>query len=136
MSNDTSLNTNLFYLIIVLTGVLGGVADILIYMWAKTGGLFLLIVSSLAWMVSLFLFGYLLKFDQKTLTFLFLVSTILHVVLVLAYDFIFLGSNFSKSEWIGIILSIIGICLLEYGKSHPEDQLPKINKSVNAISKT
>ena len=110
------MNHIFLYLIIILIGATGGLGDIWIYIWAKTGKPFWLIVSCFVWVASLLIFGYLLKQNQRSLTNLFLLSTVMHVILVAAWDFIFAGNHFSKMEWIGVVFSVLAILFLELGK--------------------
>ena len=120
MASDNSINVWFFYLILVGIGITGGAGDIWIYFWAKSEKTFWFFAACTVWLVSLILFGFLLKSDNRTLTCLFIISTILHVILVLVCDLIFFNARFGKIEWLGVLFAFIGIFLMEFGKGSAE----------------
>ena len=118
------LNSWLTYGLLLAIGISGGLGDIWIYKWSKSGDFRWLLISCVVWLLSLMLFAILLKWDNRSFSAAFILSSISHVILVLVCDLIYFGGRLSRLEWAGIGLSFIAICLLELGREAPAIEVP------------
>lgn len=118
------LNPWLTYGLLLAIGISGGLGDIWIYKWSKSGDFRWLLIASIVWLMSLMLFAILLKWDNRSFSAAFILSSISHVVLVLICDLIYFGGRLSRLEWAGIGLSVIAIGLLELGRVAPVIEVP------------
>lgn len=105
------------WILLVAIGVLGGVGDVWIYRWARSDRPVWLGVSCLAHGASVVLFGLLLKWDGRAFGSAFLLTSVVHVVLVVAADLLALGGRPNAVEWVGMVLAAIAILMLETGRA-------------------
>lgn len=107
----------LLYSVILIIGMVGGLGDLLIYQWAKQGGA-KWIVSGLAfWFVGLTLFGVVLRCGNS-LGFTFVLSAVVHIILVLGWDLLVEKTQISRLEMLGLLVAVLGILLMEVGHAH------------------
>lgn len=106
-----------WYFFLILVGALGGAGDILIDRWAKTSRGSLLALSLSSWLICVLLFGWLLKHSGRGLGVTFALSAVVHIVLVLGWDFWFAGSRLNRIEWIGVTFAVIAVLMMEVGHS-------------------
>jgi len=104
------------YSLLILVGFTGAIADIWVYEWSRTDRSLWMLLGCVAWVISLVLFGVLLKADGAKFSSVFMLASIFHVVLVLICDLVWYGTRFNKLESIGLILAIVAVLLLELGK--------------------
>ncbi len=116
---DEHLNQWLTYGLLLVIGISGGLGDIWIYKWAKSGEFGWFLIASVVWLLSLILFAFLLKWDNRSFSAAFILSSISHVVLVLVCDLMYFGGRLSRLEWAGIGMAVVAICLLELGRADP-----------------
>jgi drug/metabolite transporter (DMT)-like permease len=120
-----SANPWLVYGLLVAIGGTGGLGDIWIFNWAKSGNLWWLVLASLVWLSSLILFGLLLKWDSRTFSAAFMLATVFHALLVVVCDLIYFGGRLTRMEWAGIGFAVIAVILLELGhENHNESSAP------------
>ncbi len=111
------------YTLLFAIGVTGGLGDIWIFQWTRTPRWQWLFAASAVWMLSLFLFAALLMRGNRTFGAAFILSTVLHIVLVVLCDCAWFGTRPSRTEWFGMLLALFSIVLLEIGhqtESHLE----------------
>lgn len=118
-------NPWLVYGLLVAIGVTGGLGDIWIFNWARSGKTWWLVVACVVWLASLILFGVLLKWDSRTFSAAFMLSSVFHVVLVVVCDLIYYGGRLSRMECAGMGFAAIAVVLLELGRDHPPDDPPR-----------
>lgn len=106
-------------------GVLGGIGDVWVYRWAKSDRTPWLAASCLAHAASVVLFGLLLKWDGRAFGTAFMLSSVVHVVLVVAADVLYLGGRPTSAEWAGMALAAVALVLLEAGRAEePRGPVP------------
>lgn len=112
----SSLSTSLIdYTLLFAIGVTGGLGDIWIFQWTRTPRWQWLFAASAVWLLSLFLFAALLMRGNRTFGAAFMLSTVLHIVLVVLCDCAWFGTRPSRTEWFGMVLAFFSIVLLEIG---------------------
>lgn len=117
-------NPWLTYGLLVAIGLSGGLGDIWIFNWARSSETWWLLVACFAWVVSLIMFGLLLKWDNRTFCAAFMLSTVFHVVLVVGVDLVYFGGRLSQLEWVGMGMATVAIVLFELGREHLPDAPP------------
>ena len=120
MTSDT-LNPWLLYGLLIAIGISGGLGDIWIYKWSRTGSAWWFAIACGVWLISLLLFAFLLKLDDRSFSASFILSSISHVVLVIVCDLAYFGGRLSRLEWAGITLAVVSIVLLEMGRDRSAD---------------
>ena len=105
----------LWYVMLILVGVSGGAGDILLDSWAKSSRGIFLAVSLLSWLGCILLFAYLLKYGSRGLGVTFAMSAVIHIVLVMGWDFWFSGTRLNRMELIGVMLAVIAVITIEVG---------------------
>ncbi|MFM7316790.1 MAG: hypothetical protein ACKO5E_07560 [bacterium] len=111
-----SLSPWVAYSLLVASGLTGGLGDIWIYNWAKSGKPHWLFLAGFVWLASLFLFGLLLKWDSRTFSAAFMLCTVMHVVLVIICDILYFGGRLNRLEWAGMVVAAIAVVMLEIGR--------------------
>ena len=109
------------YLLLLLIGITGGLGDIWIYLWARSDRPVWLLLASVVWLISLVLFGLFLRFDSRGLGTAFMLSSVLHIGLVIAFDQLFTSARMNRLEWAGLFLAVLAVLLLELGHGQHED---------------
>lgn len=102
--------------LLVAIGVLGGLGDIVVYQWARGDRVAWLVASCGLHVASVVLFGLLLRWDTRAFCAAFMLSSVVHVVLVVAGDVLVYGRRLSPREWAGMGLAAAAIVLLELGR--------------------
>jgi multidrug transporter EmrE-like cation transporter len=114
------LNPWIAYAILLAIGITGGLGDVWIFKWAKSGQTVWLVAACVVWLASLLLFGLLLKLDTRTFSAAFMLSTVFHVVLVIVCDLVFFGGRLTPTEWVGMALAAAAVVVLELGRPEAE----------------
>jgi hypothetical protein len=96
-------------------GVTGAFGDIWIYEWSKTGKPSRLLLAGAVWLLSLLLFGFYLKWDIRPFGTAFMLSTVLHILMVAAWDVVYYRSAFTPLEWTGMAFGLLAVVFLEIG---------------------
>lgn len=107
----------LWYLLLLLVGLSGGAGDILLYQWAKSSRAGWLVAALASWLVSVLLFGLLLKYGGRGLSVSFAMAAVLHIAMVLTWDFWFVGSRLNRLELAGLALAVVAVVVIEIGHS-------------------
>ena len=115
----------LTYGLLFAIGISGGLGDIWIYKWSRSGGMGWFLIACGVWLVSLILFAFLLKWDDRSFSASFILSSISHVVLVMICDLAYFGGRLSRLEWAGIGLAVVSIGLIELGRDRSPDPMPE-----------
>jgi len=113
---NNSLSPLIAYVLLVASGITGGLGDIWIYNWAKSGKTYWLILAGIVWVASLYLFGLLLKWDTRTFSAAFMLCTVMHVVLVIFCDLLYFGGRLNRLECAGMVVAAIAVIMLEMGR--------------------
>lgn len=71
---------------------------------------------------SVLLFGLLLKWDSHPFSSAFMLSSVVHVLVVAGADIFCFGGRPSRVEWAGFILAAFALVLIEMGRSQPMGQ--------------
>lgn len=103
-----------FYVLAISAGLIGGVGDALLNQWVKTGGkLWWLGGGYTCWLLALTLFVLMLKRGLLAhCVILFLLSNCVFVLIVSSLVF---HEAISIQKWVGIILAIVAIVMMELG---------------------
>lgn len=113
------MNTWWTWTALIAIGGLGGAGDIWVYEWARSGRTPWLAASCLAHGASVILFGLLLRWDGRAFCAAFMLSSVVHVALVVSADALFLGGRLTAAQWVGMALAAAAIVLLE--ASRPDE---------------
>lgn len=122
---NNALSSWVAYTLLIASGITGGLGDIWIYNWAKTGKLYWLLLAGTVWLASLFLFGLLLKWDSRTFSAAFMLCTVMHVVLVIVCDILYFGGRLNRLEWAGMVVAAIAVFMLEIGREIATEEQDK-----------
>lgn len=104
-----------YYALLVLAGLAGGAGDILLARWAKTPRPFWIITGFISWFVCLSLFAALMRYGGRSLGVTFTLSAVTQCVVVLGWDLCTNDLRTSARLWVGIVLAIAGLMLMEWG---------------------
>lgn len=110
----------MIYALLFLSGLSGAIGDIGLYKWAKNDSVGWLVVAVVSWSLSLGAFGLLLRIEQRSLTVLFVLSAAVHILTVVACDRISVTSSLSRTEWLGVLLGIAAILVIQLGQQPDE----------------
>lgn len=104
----------IFYVLAATAGTIGALGDGFLNIWAKKGGgSWLVVVGLLCWNLALLVFLRLLKTDLLAqAVVVFLVANSLVVLLLSHFYF---EEAISLQKWLGIILAITAIVIMELG---------------------
>lgn len=100
--------------LVTLVGITGGVSDIWIARWAESGQSRWLLSASAICVFSLWLFGWLIKTDSRSLSHLLMLATLTHVLQVVVYEIAIRGHRPSRLEFAGLLLGLVALMLLEW----------------------
>ena len=115
MSKNISLHCLLYGMLFAI-GVTGALGDIWIYEWSKTGKPSRLLLASAVWLLSLLLFGFYLKWDIRPFGAAFMLSAVLHILMVAAWDVVYYRSALTPLEWTGMAFGLLAVVFLEIGR--------------------
>jgi len=104
-----------YYLLLILSGLTGAAGDICLYRWAKSQVNSWMLAGLGSWLVCLVLFALLLRFSSRTLGVSFVLAAAIHTVAVLSWDWIGSESRLSTLTWMGIVVTAVGVLLIEIG---------------------
>lgn len=102
------------YLLFFAVGLTAAAGDLLVFRWSKTNESWALVASLVVWCVSLVLFGLLLR-DGRGLGVTFVWAVVMHTAIILGWDLLVTKAEWSRLEWAGILLAVVGIVLIEMG---------------------
>lgn len=115
----------LAYALLLGIGVTGALGDIWIYAWARNGRGAWFLAACGVWVLSLILFGAILKWDTRGFSSVFMLSTLFHIGAVIVADVVHYGSRVGRQEWLGLALGTVAVVLLELGRdAEPLDSAP------------
>lgn len=112
------------YGLLLAAGVTGGLGDLWIYHWATSGKAWWLMTSCVVWLASLLCFGLILRWDTRAFGAAFMLTSVFHIVLVVACDRLYYGGRVSTLEWVGMGFALVAVVLLELGKNSPTPAEP------------
>lgn len=104
------------YGLLILIGLTSGAGDVLLYKWAKARGPIWLLVAYGVWIISITLYGLLFRLEHFSFGAAVLLATVIHLVVSLLWGFIFTQSRLSSMEIAGMLLALIAVILLEFGR--------------------
>jgi hypothetical protein len=104
-----------FYIVLAVVGLAGAAGDISLYRWAKSSRLGWLAFGMASWIVSLLLFALLLRHGERSLGATFVLAAVIHVGVVLGWEWFRGESNTSTLLWVGLVMAAVGIVLIELG---------------------
>lgn len=126
MPGSNELSLGWVYTLLAAIGILGGVGDVWVYKWAKTNRTFWVVAACIVHVASVVLFGLLLKWDSRAFCAAFMLTSVVHVVIVIAADVLFFGGELTPTEWAGMALAFVSVVLLEVGrKEGPPNEKPE-----------
>ena len=111
---DTRLR---LWCLVLFISVTGACADLSMARWARTGGNVWFWVSSVLWLVSVWLLGWLLKTDSRSLSRVLLLITVAHLLSVFSWELVVHRLRPTLKESLGMVLAIVGVVLLEWPES-------------------
>jgi len=100
--------------LVTLVGITGGVSDIWIARWAESGDRRWLLAAFGICVLSLWLFGWLIKTDSRSLSHLLMLATLTHVLQVVVYEVAVRGHRPSPRELTGLLLGLLALMFLEW----------------------
>jgi drug/metabolite transporter superfamily protein YnfA len=106
----------LFYAALLVCGGAGAAGDIWLYRWATSYQARWLAAGLFSWLVSLIVFGLLLRHAERSLGVTFVLAAVVHIVAVLGWEWRNAHSHLSWLESTGIVLAIVGVVLIEFGQ--------------------
>lgn len=98
----------------------GAAGDLLLYRWATARHNGWLAGALSSWIVSLILFGLLLRWSGRTLGVTFVLAAVVHTAIILSWDAIKSGRRLSLLEWAGLALAMAGVLFIEWGQLSSE----------------
>ena len=104
------------YVLLVVIGVFGGLADVWVYKWAKADRAIWLAAACGAHAAGMLLFGLLLRWDTRAFCTVFMLSSVVHVVIVVGADALFFNGRLTLTEWAGMALAAVAVIVLEVGR--------------------
>jgi hypothetical protein len=104
-----------FLAAVVISALGGAFGDIWLYRWAR-GYRFLDLVFGMAlWLLGLAIFAALLRWGGRGLGVTFVFAAVVHIAVVLAYDYLRVGTRWTSAELVGIVLAVIGLVIVDLG---------------------
>lgn len=114
------MNLWLAYLLLIAIGLIGGLGDIFTYQWAKSHNNLWFVAACAIWFVDILLFGLLLRYAPISLTVAYTMTLVFHTLIVVACDLIYYGARLNRMEWVGIIMAILSVVVLELARDKEE----------------
>jgi drug/metabolite transporter (DMT)-like permease len=112
----SELNTASVYALLVAIGILGGLGDAWVYNWARSHRAWWMVAACAVHVASVVLFGLLLRWDSRAFSSAFMLSSVVHVLVVVAADVALFGGRPNRIEWLGLLMATVGVVLLEVGR--------------------
>jgi len=112
----------LIYGLLAAIGLTGALGDLWIYKWAVSDKTVWLVWASVVWLASLILFGVMLRLDSRSFSAAFMLVSLFHAVVVVACDLAFYGGRLNRVEWLGLLLAMVSVLVLEFGKEEAGHQ--------------
>ncbi len=107
------------WFLIVGTGLVGAIADVLVSYWSQTHKFQWWLTSGIVYLVFMTGLGLIVRQgidNGYTLTVALVLVVLVNVALVAAWD-IYIGTSFSVLQWVGITLAVGAVVCLELGRS-------------------
>lgn len=108
------------YALLIGSAVLSGFGDILIFHWAKGESSWGLLAGIAMWVVSLVLMGYLFRFSVHPFSVVVILLIVVHLLIDVTWDVAAIRSRLSVWQWLGVVLAVGAVILLQTGKGHAE----------------
>lgn len=118
MSLPSPVSPLYVYGLLVIVGFIGALGDATINEWARTSRLWWWLVSIPIWIAAATLFGYVLHWQYFNFSLAVVVALLVHSGAVLLFDRTILGARFSALQWVGVVLALLALVLLELGRSN------------------
>lgn len=103
----------MYVLSVLLIGLLGAIGDIGLYRWSQTGASKQFVIGMASWLSCLLLFAGVFKITPRPLSLVFVTVAVIHVAVVLGWDFFIEGTRLSSRETLGLILAVAGLMMME-----------------------
>lgn len=110
------------YGLLVAIGLTGALGDLWIYKWAVSDKAIWLVCASVVWLASLILFGVMIRLDSRSFSAAFMLVSLFHAVVVVVCDLSFFGGRLNRVEWLGLLLALVSVLVLEFGKEESGHQ--------------
>lgn len=121
----SELSTFGVYSLLLIIGMLGGLGDAWTYSWATSHRAWWMVAACGVQIASVIVFGLLLRWDSRAFSSAFMLSSVVHVVVVMVADILCFGGRPTPTEWAGLILATVAVVLLEVGRdSRPHSDQP------------
>jgi multidrug transporter EmrE-like cation transporter len=99
-----------------LLGLLGAISDATLNQWAQTNRHLWLAASYGLWLAVATLFGFLLKQDRLDFAPLVVLFLVANSAFAVVLDRIWFDGTVSSRQWIGLVLALGAVVLLEFGR--------------------
>jgi hypothetical protein len=129
------------YGLLIVVGLVGGLGDILLLKWARSQLIGWLVAAAVVWACALALLGHFLRWEHFTFGTAIVVATVVHVALDVGFDAVFNEVRLNRTEWLGLVLALVAVVLLEAGRGgdirmERKGSQPRALKSFEAMAKS
>jgi len=123
------MNSWLAYGLLIAVSIFGGLGDIFTYQWAKSHNNFWFVAACAIWFIDILLFGLFFRYADISLTVAYTMTLVFHTLIVVACDLTYYGARLNRMEWVGIVLAILSVVLLEIArdKDEPKPETTVVN---------
>jgi len=119
------------YTILIASGALGALGDVLMNHWAKSGKTLSLVASLFLWVVAVSAFAWLLKAGRFPFGGAVVLGLLVHSTTALIFDRLYFGGRLSIWQWGGIALAVLAMVLIDLGHASTDRQ--RVDAKANAV---
>lgn len=108
-----------FWILVVLTGLLGALADVVVNHWSRTLSPYWYVMSAGLYIVFMTGFGLSMRFGKVrgySLTAVVLVVLLANIAGVALRDLVVGGDQFTPLQWLGVSLAVAAVLSFEFGR--------------------
>jgi hypothetical protein len=109
----------MFWILVVLVGLSGAVADVILQQWSRTQLLAPWLYSAAGYLVFMTGLGLVIRFGEMgkfPLTIAVLLVVVVNIASLAIWDS-YKGVSFPAMQWVGMILCVAGVACLEFGRA-------------------